>query len=96
MKKQKVTFSRGKDDINSFSLTSKDFENYISELLYELERPHDKEVLDDYREQLLETYFTYRFVQREYNWKMTKSMKQLEPYILLHIKDKGLSVKVIA
>ena len=95
--KQKVKFQNLANQNADFTLTAKEFQNYLSELLHELETPNDhstRETLNDYREQLLENYYTYKFLCREFDWLPSADIKHLEPYILLQEQRKGLNMQL--
>lgn len=95
--KQKVRFQNLADQNAHFNLTAKEFNGYLIELLHELEEPSSyatREMLSDFREQLLENYYTYKFLCREFNWKVTAEIEQLEPFILLQEQKKSLNLQV--
>lgn len=95
--KQKVRFQNLADGQKDFILSAKEFSNYLSELLHEIENPNDhstREMLADFREQLLENYYTYKFLCREFGWLPSADIKQLEPYILLQEQRKGLNLQL--
>lgn len=96
MKKQKVTIAPTHDKENSFTISARDFEQYFVELLHELDNPqpyHTRKMMDDYREQLLENYYCYKFLSREFNWQPTEHIKSIEPFILMQVQKKGLQMK---
>lgn len=89
MRKQKQfkieIHTKGKKD---FSLTEYDFISYINECLFEMHhRPQGAEYYRELKQQLFEAYFTYRYFQREYNWKDSKAIESQRDLIEKHLKE---------
>lgn len=86
-KPKKVNISTKKDG-ESFSITPKDTEYFLNESLAELQyQTKDSEYYREQREILFETYFTFKFLAREYHWSIPREIEMNRPIIDDYYKE---------
>lgn len=85
MYSNEITFSTEERDSN-FQMETQDFIFHLREYLHELNNPQHP-FPNALRENLIEYYYTYCFLAREYDWVIPYEIKEMQPAIMAHIKD---------
>lgn len=96
MKNQKIKIKEVQNPETKFSICSEDFFLQCQDYLSEISNfPRESKEHDDYRNIVLETYFTYKFFCREFNWTPTDNMDYIEPDVLMQMRNKFLDTTLI-